>query len=85
MGSVNLVVIVESAQSLITRKNGDLKEFHLPSILAVAAALGISLKIGSEYFDVTLTGSGETFAVYLLFLASKEVQSGPRAMGGSSK
>lgn len=39
MGSVNLVVIVESAQSLIT-SNGDLKEFHIPSIVAVAAALG---------------------------------------------
>ncbi|KAJ7922770.1 CDF-like metal transporter [Mycena leptocephala] len=43
MGSVNLVVIVESAQSLITKKNGDLKEFHLPSILAVAAALAVKL------------------------------------------
>ncbi|KAJ7724248.1 CDF-like metal transporter [Mycena metata] len=43
MGSVNLVVIVESAQSLITKKNGDLKTFHLPSILAVAAALAVKL------------------------------------------
>lgn len=39
MGSVNLVVIVESAQNLIT-SNGDLKEFHIASIAAVAAALG---------------------------------------------
>lgn len=39
MGSVNLVVIVESAQSLIT-SDGDLKKFHLPSIIAVGAALG---------------------------------------------
>ncbi|KAJ7897232.1 CDF-like metal transporter [Mycena olivaceomarginata] len=43
MGSVNLVVIVESAQSLITKKNDDLKQFHLPSILAVAAALAVKL------------------------------------------
>ncbi|KAJ7024427.1 CDF-like metal transporter [Mycena alexandri] len=43
MGSVNLVVIVESAQSLITRKNDDLKQFHLPSIIAVAAALTVKL------------------------------------------
>ncbi|KAJ6575474.1 CDF-like metal transporter [Mycena capillaripes] len=43
MGSVNLVVIVESAQSLITKKNDDLKSFHLPSILAVAAALAVKL------------------------------------------
>jgi hypothetical protein len=39
MGSVNLVVIVESVQSLIT-SDGELKEFHIPSIVAVAAALG---------------------------------------------
>lgn len=40
MGSVNLVVIVESARSLITKTNDDLQEFHIPSIIAVAAALG---------------------------------------------
>lgn len=39
MGSVNLVVIVESVQSLIT-SDGELKEFHIPSIVAVGAALG---------------------------------------------
>ncbi|KAF8215814.1 CDF-like metal transporter [Mycena galopus ATCC 62051] len=43
MGSVNLVVIVESVQSLITKKNDSLKQFHLPSILAVAAALAVKL------------------------------------------
>ncbi|KAJ7155897.1 CDF-like metal transporter [Mycena crocata] len=41
MGSVNLVVIVESVQSLITKKNDDLKEFHLPSIIAVGVALAV--------------------------------------------
>jgi hypothetical protein len=40
MGAVNLVVIVESAQSLITSKNETVKKFHIPSIVAVAAALG---------------------------------------------
>ncbi|EIN14347.1 CDF-like metal transporter [Punctularia strigosozonata HHB-11173 SS5] len=39
MGSVNLVVIVESARSLITSSDGN--EFHIPSIVAVAAALGV--------------------------------------------
>jgi hypothetical protein len=39
MGSVNFIVIVESARSLITKRNDDLKDFHLPSIIAVAAAL----------------------------------------------
>jgi len=41
MGSVNLVVIVESARSLITKEGDELKEFHLPSIIAVAAALAV--------------------------------------------
>jgi len=40
MGSVNLVVIVESVQTLIT-SNGELRKFHIPSIVAVAAALGV--------------------------------------------
>ncbi|KAJ4485569.1 CDF-like metal transporter [Lentinula aciculospora] len=39
MSSVNLVVIVESVRDLITHTNGSVKDFHLPSILAVAAAL----------------------------------------------
>lgn len=42
MGSVSLVVVVESAQNLITA-NGDLKDFHIPSIVAVGAALGKNL------------------------------------------
>jgi len=41
MGSVNLVVIVESARSLVTNESDDLKTFHLPSIVAVGAAFGI--------------------------------------------
>jgi hypothetical protein len=40
MGSVNFVVIVESARSLITTENDDLKQFHIPSIVAVSSALG---------------------------------------------
>ena len=40
MGAVNLVVIVESVRVLITHSGGGTNEFHLASILAVAAALG---------------------------------------------
>lgn len=40
MGSVNLVVVVESFSNVISHKNGGLKDFHLPSIIAVGAALG---------------------------------------------
>ncbi|KII93308.1 hypothetical protein PLICRDRAFT_151886 [Plicaturopsis crispa FD-325 SS-3] len=41
MGSVNLVVIVESVASLIRREED--KAFYLPSIIAVSAALGVKL------------------------------------------
>jgi hypothetical protein len=40
MGSVNFVVIVESAQDLLKRSNKDLNKFHVPSVIAVGAALG---------------------------------------------
>jgi hypothetical protein len=43
MGSVNFVVIVESAHTLISKKGDALAPFHLPSIIAVAAALGKKL------------------------------------------
>ena len=40
MGSVNLVVIIESARDLITHGGKDLNQFHIPSVVAVGAALG---------------------------------------------
>jgi hypothetical protein len=45
MGSVNFIVIVESARDLITHKNKDLNDFHIPSVVAVAAALGTSTRL----------------------------------------
>jgi len=42
MGSVNLVVIVESARTLITHNSGDdTNALHVPSLIAVGAALGV--------------------------------------------
>lgn len=41
MGSVNLVVIVESARGLITHDGGTTNDFHVASIVAVGAALGM--------------------------------------------
>ncbi|KAK2461537.1 hypothetical protein APHAL10511_006000 [Amanita phalloides] len=41
MGAVNLVVIVEAVRTLATRHDDDRQNFHLPSIIAVAAALGV--------------------------------------------
>jgi hypothetical protein len=53
MGSVNLVVIVESVQTLIT-SNGELRKFHIPSIVAVAAALGERVSICMIYQSLIL-------------------------------
>ncbi|KIK02024.1 hypothetical protein K443DRAFT_677917 [Laccaria amethystina LaAM-08-1] len=41
MGSVNLVVIVESMRTLLTKNDDSLQAFHLPSIIAVSAALAV--------------------------------------------
>jgi len=42
MSSVNLVVIVESVQTIITHdSSSDTDKFHIPSIVAVGAALGV--------------------------------------------
>jgi hypothetical protein len=40
MESVNLVVIIESARDLITHRGQTLNRFHVPSVVAVASALG---------------------------------------------
>lgn len=41
MGSVNLVVVVESVRVLITHNAEEqLNDFHIPSLIAVGAALG---------------------------------------------
>jgi len=45
MAAVNLVVIVESVQSILTHKGSDLKSFHIPSLVAVGAALGVKLML----------------------------------------
>ncbi|KJA16830.1 hypothetical protein HYPSUDRAFT_171019 [Hypholoma sublateritium FD-334 SS-4] len=43
MGSVNLVIVVEAARTLLTKKGDALAPFHLPSIVAVGIALGVKL------------------------------------------
>lgn len=43
MSAVNLIVVVESVRSIITHKkdDSDTNNFHIPSIVAVGAALGV--------------------------------------------
>ncbi|KAF8492669.1 hypothetical protein JB92DRAFT_3002180 [Gautieria morchelliformis] len=43
MGSVNLVVTVESVRTLVTHKGGDTNALHIPSLIAVGSALGVKL------------------------------------------
>jgi hypothetical protein len=41
MASVNLVVIVESIRTLTSHTRGELNKLHIPSLVSVAAALGV--------------------------------------------
>ncbi|KAJ3796431.1 CDF-like metal transporter [Lentinula aff. detonsa] len=57
MSSVNLVVIVESVRDLITHTNGSVKDFHLPSILAVASALFVKFVLFLYCFSLRKNSS----------------------------
>jgi len=41
MSAVNLIVVVESVQRLVTHNGSDLNTLHIPSLVAVGAALGV--------------------------------------------
>jgi hypothetical protein len=71
MGSVNIVVIVESARDFITHTGHALKQFHVASVVAVAAALGrlaapltlaalIDPKASSFFYSFTATRYGQS-------------------------
>lgn len=64
MGSVNLVVIVESVRSIVAKEGDGLQKFHLPSIIAVSVALGMSelLKLDLLLNDA---GAGVKFLLFL--------------------
>jgi hypothetical protein len=75
MGSVNLVVIVESVRSLIAKPNNDLKAFHLPSILAVAVALGMFYLSSLRFcHNRAITGVKLLLFFYCYSLRSKSSQ-----------
>lgn len=64
MSSVNLVVAVESVQTIIDHKGDDTNRLHIPSLIAVAAALGM---VHSNYLS-NLTHSLYPGVKFLLFL-----------------
>lgn len=49
MGTVNLIVVVQSIQNLITKEGDELKKFHLPSIIVVAISLCASSSSPDAY------------------------------------
>ncbi|THU78750.1 CDF-like metal transporter [Dendrothele bispora CBS 962.96] len=57
MGAVNLVVIVESIRALVTHEGSDLQAFHLPSIIAVAAALFMKILLFIYCFSLKKSSS----------------------------
>ncbi|KAG2022734.1 cation diffusion facilitator 1, variant 2 [Coprinopsis cinerea AmutBmut pab1-1] len=52
MATVNLVVIIESIRTLILKEGDDLREFHLPSIIAVSVALAVKLALFVFSFSI---------------------------------
>ncbi|KDR85549.1 hypothetical protein GALMADRAFT_234481 [Galerina marginata CBS 339.88] len=63
MGSVNLVVIVESTRTLATKKGDGLTPFHLPSIVAVASALAVKFLL----FVYSYSLRGKSSQVHVLW------------------
>ena len=45
MASVNLVVVVESTRSIIDHNGDSLNDLHVPSLIAVGAALGSCMSL----------------------------------------
>jgi hypothetical protein len=70
MGSVNLIVIVESIRTLVS-ENTELRKFHLPSIIAVAAALGTTATV----YKACRESDQLSGVKFLLFLYSSSLRS----------
>lgn len=85
MGSVNLVVIVEAARALITKSNDELENFHLPSIIGVAAALGMTAERLAcvSHASITYRRQISAFLVFIFF--KKQVKSSTGPVGRSQK
>ena len=83
---MNLVVIVESVQQLVTHAGGGLNGLHIPSLVAVGAALGLIV----QYLFYALSNTCDysrckAAPVSVLLLITRQVKSGSSTMGGSSE
>ena len=67
MGTVNIIVVVQSIQDLAKKEGDELHKFHLPSIIAVGIALGMSLAcVSCIHPDLnSLRVSGVKFALFV--------------------
>lgn len=83
MGSVNMIVAVESIRSIISKKNDDLSEFHLPSIIAVSAALG--MRILQLPYPVLNPHRHQVPVVSLQLSFQKTLESSRGSLGGPSE
>lgn len=72
MASVSLVVIVESLRSIVAKEGDDLRAFHLPSIIAVAVALG-KCSISTET-HTPFSPSSTIVVKFILFVYSYSIR-----------
>ena len=68
MGSVNFVVIIESMRDLVNHGDKSLNQFHVPSVVAVGAALG-----GSIFYALCCSNQfeGVKFILFLYCYSSR--------------
>ncbi|KAJ2915923.1 hypothetical protein MD484_g4471, partial [Candolleomyces efflorescens] len=52
MGTVNMIVVIESIRSLATKEGDELQKFHLPSIISVAIALTVKFILFVYSFSI---------------------------------
>lgn len=86
MGSVNLVVIVESARTLITHNSSsDTNTFHVPSLIAVGAALGTIDNYEVVAYSHLIENRRQIRAFPLLSHVAQGFESSPYAVGRPPK
>ncbi len=76
MTSVNLIVVVESVRSLISKEDDELKIFHIPSIIAVAAALSKAFAFNIAWYSSRVRVSSWYFLSYVI-LSEKTAAKSP--------
>ncbi|KAF6753565.1 CDF-like metal transporter [Ephemerocybe angulata] len=52
MGTVNLIVVVQSIQALVKKEGDELQKFHLPSIIVVAISLAVKFILFLYSFSI---------------------------------